>query len=198
MFKLLRWALLIVVLAIVISLAFLLGLSFGLGNSHGKFITETVPVLSMLGGWVAGIGALAAVLTTLRLADKQRREDVENLRVSVRSAIADTGKGGWFIAIGITSDGKRPVKVTSLSVQSPHARNYLHISQFWWGSDPLPASMTYGDSISLHLAPGFDRQISNYVQKHCSGNSRGLKFVVSTTLHEFSGPIHNSLLTLSD
>ncbi|WDG39741.1 hypothetical protein PUP72_13795 [Pseudomonas synxantha] len=198
MFKLLRWAFLIVVLATVIGLAFLLGLSFGLGNSHGKFITETVPVLSMLGGWVAGIGALAAVLTTLWLADKQRREDVESLRVSVRSAIADTGEGGWFIALGITSDGKRPVKVTSLSVQSPHARNYLHVSQFWWGSDPLPAAMTYGDSISLHLAPGFDRQISSYVHKHCYGKTAGLQFVVSTTLHEFKASIDKNLLTLSD
>lgn len=198
MFRLLRWVFLIVVLVTVIGLAFLLGLSFGLGNSHGKFISEAVPVLSMLGGWVSGIGALAAVLATLWLADKQRREDVENLRVSVRSAIADTGEGGWFISIGITSDGKRPVKVTSLSVQSPHARNYLHVSEFGWGSDPLPAPMTYGDSISLHLAPGFDRQISSYVRKHCSGNTRGLKFVVGTTLHEFSSPIHRSLLTLSD
>ena len=198
MFKLLRWAFLLVVFTTVIGFVFLLGLSFGLSNNHDKFITETVPVLSMLGGWVAGIGALAAVLTTLWLADKQRREDVENLRVSVRSAIADTGEGGWFIALGITSDGKRPVKVTSLSVQSPHARNYLHVSQFWWGSDPLPAAMTYGDSISLHLAPGFDRQISGYVHQHCHGKTAGLQFVVSTTLHEFKASIDKNLLTLSD
>jgi ABC-type multidrug transport system permease subunit len=77
MFKLLRWAFLLLVLASIIGLAFLLGLSFGLGNNQAKFISETVPVLSMLGGWVSGIGALAAVLTTLWLADKQRREDVE-------------------------------------------------------------------------------------------------------------------------
>lgn len=198
MFKLLRWAFLIVVLATVIGLAFLLGLSFGVGNSHGKFISETVPVLSMLGGWVSGIGALAAVLTTLWLADKQRREDVENLRVSVRSAITNTGEEGWFIALGITSDGKRPVKVTGVSVQSPHARNYLHIHQFWLGSDHLPAAMTYGDSISLHLTPGFDRQISRYVERYCRGNTSGLKFVVSTTLHEFKASIDKNMLTLSD
>lgn len=198
MFKLLRWAFWFVVLSAVIGLAFLLGLSFGLGNNHHEFIAETVPVLSMLGGWVSGLGALAAVFTTLWLADKQRREDVESLRISVRSAIADTGEGGWFIAIGITSDGKRPVRVTSLSVQSPHAKSYLHVSQFWWGSDSLPAPMTYGDSISLHLPPGFDRQINEYVSRHCRGNTAGLKFVVSTTLHDFPGSIHRNLLTLSD
>ncbi len=94
MFKLLRWAFLLVVFTIVIGFVFLLGLSFGLSNNHDKFITETVPVLSMLGGWVAGIGALAAVLTTLWLADKQRRDDVESLQVQVRSAIAMNGQGG--------------------------------------------------------------------------------------------------------
>lgn len=198
MFKLLRWLCLIVVLTTVIGFAFLLGLSFGLGNNHDKFITETVPVLSMLGGWVAGIGALAAVLTTLWLADKQRREDVENLRVSVRSAITNTGEQGWFITLAITSDGKRPVKVTGVSVQSPHARNYLHIHQFWMGSDRLPAAMTYGDSISLNLTPGFDQQISRYVEHYCRGNTSELKFVVSTTLHEFNAPIDKNLLTLSN
>ncbi|KRP59080.1 hypothetical protein [Pseudomonas trivialis] len=198
MFKLLLWAFLLLVFITVIGFVFLLGLSFGLSNNRDKFITETVPVLSMLGGWVAGIGALAAVLTTLWLADKQRREDVESLRVSVRSAITNTGEEGWFIALGITSDGKRPVKVTGVSVQSPHARNYLHIHQFWLGSHPLPAAMTYGDSISLHLTPGFDRQINRYVEQYCRGNASGLKFVVSTTLHEFNASIDKNMLTLSD
>lgn len=198
MFRMLCWALSLVVLAIIVGFAFLLGLSFGLGDSHAKFIAETVPVLSMLGGWVSGIGALAAVLTTLWLADKQRREDVENLRVSVRRAITDTAEGGWFIAVRITSDGKRPVKVTSLSVHSPHANKYLHVARFCLGSDPLPASMTYGDSISLHLTPGFDREINEFVHRHCRGRAEDLKFVVSTTLHEFSGSIHKNLLTISD
>lgn len=198
MFKVLGWSFLLVVLTTVVGFAFLLGLSFGLGNSHGKFIAETVPVLSMLGGWVSGIGALAAVLTTLWLADKQRRDDVESLRVSVRSAIANTGEGGWFIAVKVTSDGKRPVKVTSLSVHSPYAKKYMHVARFWLGSDPLPASMTYGDSISLHLTPGFDGELNEFVNKHCHGKTAGLKFVVNTSLHEFSGAIHKNLLTLSD
>lgn len=185
------------VISLLVGFAFLLGLSFGLGKSSASFVNEVVPVLSMLGGWVSGIGALAAVITTLWLADKQRREDVENVRVSVRSAIADTGEGGWFIAVNMTSDGKRPVKVISLSVHSPFAKKYIQYTQFWWGSDSLPVSMSYGDNASLHLPPGADQQIAEFVRDHCQGRVKGLKFVVRTTLREFEGAIHKNLLTLS-
>ncbi|MCT8165643.1 MULTISPECIES: hypothetical protein [unclassified Pseudomonas] len=185
------------VIFLLVGFAFLLGLSFGLSGSSAPFVNEAVPVLSMLGGWVSGIGALAAVITTLWLADKQRREDVENIRVSVRSAIADTGEGGWFIAVNLTSDGRRPVKVISLSVHSPFAKNYIQFTQFWWGSDSLPVSMSYGDNASLHLPPGTDRQIAKFVHDHCQGRVKGLKFVVGTTLREFEGAIHKNLLTLS-
>jgi len=185
------------VVVLLVGLAFLLGLSFGLGKSNASFVNEVVPVLSMLGGWVSGIGALAAVITTLWLADKQRREDVENIRVSVRSAIADTGEGGWFIAVNLTSDGKRPVRVISLSVHSPYANRYFQFTHFAWGGDSLPVSMSYGDSASLYLPYGADQQIAEFVRDHCGGRMKGLKFVVATTLREFEGPIHKNLLTLS-
>jgi hypothetical protein len=191
-----KWIVLVVALA-ACALSGFLGLTAGI-NLNPQTTVRFVPNWGSLGDWVSGIGAFSAVAVTLWLADKQRREDVENIRVSVRSAITDTGYGGWFIALVLTSDGKRTAKVTGLSIQSPHAKSYLQITQFWMGSDSLPASLSYGDSISLHLEPGFDRQISNFVTKHCNGNAKGLKIVARTTLHEFSGSIHKSLLTLSD
>lgn len=198
MFKLLRWAFLLVVFTIVIGFVFLLGLSFGLSNNHDKFITETVPVLSMLGGWVAGIGALAAVLTTLWLADKQRRDDVESLQVQVRSAIAMNGQGGWFIALNVISDGKRPVEVTSISITSPHAKAYMPITVLAYGSSALPASLSYGQRASFHLHAGYEREIGSFVNSHCGGRSSGLKVVIGTTLKDFSAPLPGHLLTLND
>lgn len=198
MFKLLRWAFLFVVLVTVIGLAFLLGLSFGLGNNHDNFISETVPVLSMLGGWVSGIGALAAVLTTLWLADKQRREDVESLQVQVRSAIAMNGLGGWFIALNVISDGKRPVEVTNISVMSPHAKAYIPITDLAYGSSALPVSLSYGQRASFHLLAGFEREIRGFVNSHCKGRAAGLKVIISTTLKDFEAPLPEHLLTLND
>lgn len=191
-----KWILFGIVLALCVASG-LLGLTAGI-NLNPESTVKFVPLWGSLGDWVSGIGALSAVAVTLWLADKQRREDVESVRVSVRSAITDTGYGGWFISVGLTSDGKRTAKVTGLSIQSPHSKKYLHVVQFWMGSDPLPASMMYGDSLSLNLEPGFDRRIKQFVAEHCSGNANGLKFVVKTTLHEFSGSIHKKLLTLSN
>ncbi|MGE8170289.1 hypothetical protein ACQKO7_19050, partial [Pseudomonas putida] len=58
-------------------------------------------------------------------------------------------------------------------------------------------SPSYGDSASLHLPPGTDLQIADFVKSKCGGKTQGLKFVVQTTLHEFEAPIHENLLTLS-
>jgi len=196
MFKLLRWAFLMVVLATVIGLAFLLGLSFGLGNSHGKFISETVPVLSMLGGWVSGIGALAAVLTTLWLADKQRREDVESLRVTINMSLIHPDKP-WFITVQTVADGKRPATIRGLTFTSPHAKSALHVTGFMAFGNQMPIQLSYGEKADFHLEYGIERQLRGFVDEHCNGKSAGLKVVVSTNLNSFSRKVDPHYLSLN-
>jgi hypothetical protein len=174
-----------------------LGLTAGI-NLNPSSTVKFVPDWGSVGDWVSGIGALFAVLVTLWLADKQRREDVESVKVDVRAAILDNGMGGWFMAVTLISDGNRNAKVTSLSVHSPHASKYLAVTNYGFGSDMLPASLSYGDSISLHLPHGFERQIKSFVHEHCGGRVGGLKVVARTSLHEFSGVVHPNLLSLND
>ncbi|KAF6687175.1 hypothetical protein HFD98_24355 [Pseudomonas sp. EKM23D] len=196
MFKLLRWAFLIVVLATVIGLAFLLGLSFGLGNSHGKFISEAVPVLSMLGGWVSGIGALAAVLTTLWLADKQRREDVESLRVTINMSLIHPDKP-FFITVQAVADGKRPATIRGITFASPYASSALHVTGFMAFGNQLPIQLSYGEKADFHLDYGIERQLRNFVDEHCKGKSVGLKVVISTNLNSFSTKVDRHYLSLN-
>lgn len=196
MFKLLRWAFLFVVLATVIGLAFLLGLSLGLGSGHDKFISEAVPVLSMLGGWVSGIGALAAVLTTLWLADKQRREDVESLRVTINMSLIHPDKP-WFITVQAVADGKRPSTIRGLTFTSPHARSALHVTGFMAFGNQLPIQLSYGEKADFHLDYGIERQLRVFVDEHCKGKSAGLKVVISTNLNSFSAKVDPHYLSLN-
>lgn len=196
MFKLLRWAFLLVVLATIIGLAFLLGLSFGLSNNHDKFISETVPVLSMLGGWVAGIGALAAVLTTLWLADKQRREDVESLRVTINMSLIHPDQP-WFITVQAVADGKRPATIRGLTFTSPHASSAFHVTGFMAFGNQMPTQLSYGEKADFHLDYGIERQLRGFVDEHCKGKSAGLKVVISTNLNSFSAKVDRHYLSLN-
>jgi len=196
MFRFLRWVFSLVVLITMIGLAFLLGLSFGLGNNHEKFIAETVPVLSMLGGWISGIGALAAVLTTLWLADKQRREDVEHVKVSVNMALAGHNDP-WFISIQAVADGKRPATLRALTFTSPHAKHAAHITGFMPFGDQLPIQLSYGEKADFHLEYGTEEMLRNFVNQHCKGNSAGLKAVISTNLNSFTANVDKNFLNLN-
>jgi hypothetical protein len=197
MLKILRFTVAVVVTAAVVGLAFMLGLSFGLGSSHGKFISEAVPVLSMLSGWVAGIGALAAVLTTLWLADKQRREDVESLHIGLNTSIM-TGGDTWFINLQITANGKRPALVKGVTFTSPYSKHACHITGFMQYGSQLPVQLSYGEQADFHLDYGTENQLANFVENYCGGRLNGLKVKVSTTLNTFEAKVPSYLLTLNE
>ena len=197
MLKLLWRLCALIVLSSVIGIAFLLGLSFGLGNNHEKFISEAVPVLSMLGGWVSGIGALAAVLTTLWLSHQQRKEDVEHLKVSINMSLADPDLP-WFMTVLVVSDGKRPATIRGLTFTSPFATHAVHITGFLDFGSQLPIQLSYGERADFHLDYGTDRQLKNFIASHCKGKPTGLKVVISTNLNSFSAKVDPNYLTLSE
>jgi hypothetical protein len=197
MFKLVWRAFLVVIVVTAVGLAFMLGVSFGLSNNHDKFISETVPVLSMLGGWVSGIGALAAVLATLWLADKQRRGDVEHLRVSMSMGLVNPDYP-WFIGVQVVADGNRPATVRSLTFTSPHAQHAVHITGFLHFGSQLPVQLSYGEKAEFNLEYGTGKQLKDFVDRYCAGKPNGLKVVVSTNLNSFSAKVDPNFLTLDD
>ena len=116
MFKLFWRAFLVVVVITAVGLAFLLGLSFGLSNNHDKFVTETVPVLSMLGGWVSGIGALLAVITSLAIV--KRNEDQQRDREKER-IVVEQWASGEICSIRLISMGLFACTVKGVFLRDP-------------------------------------------------------------------------------
>lgn len=141
MFRLLRWAILLVALSAMIGLAFLLGLSFGLGNNHKNFITDTVPVLSMLGGWVAGLGALLAVGFALVQSHKQQEKEKARCRILLE-------EGQWYFKVQIVSDGIIPSTVLSASISFDGTQLY-ELSNFPKLGFLFPNKLDRGDVSTL-------------------------------------------------
>lgn len=183
-------------LLLVVGIAFLLGMSYGLGQSSDKFITSVVPVLSMLGAWISGLGALAAVVTTLWLANKQRREDVEHLKVSLNIGLMNPDEP-WFISVDVVSDGRRPATVRGIAFTSPHAKHALHLTGFMSYGAQLPVQLSYGEKAGFMLSYGSEIELRRFVSEYCGGKAKGLKIAASTNLNSFEAPVSGNVLSLN-
>lgn len=60
----------VVGILLIAALAFVLGISFGVTYEKDSFTDIVIPALSAMGSWVAGVGALGAVFTSLWLAEQ--------------------------------------------------------------------------------------------------------------------------------
>lgn len=177
-----------------------LGLTAGI-NMNPESTVRFVPNWGSAGDWVSGIGALLAVIVTLLLADKQRREDAELLKV-VANASFPVGPGFYglpFISVELTSEGKRPVTVTGLNVTSPHSKMRVQITDLAQHSpDKLPVRLEYGQRASIHLQAGAEIQIAQFVLEHCGNRTDGLKFVVNTTTGYWEGHLSKGLFRMRE
>lgn len=176
-------------------LSFFVGVAFGVSANYLQFSALYLPLLSTAGNWVAGIGAFGAVATSLWLADRQRREDVQSLVITLKHAfVGALHLEGPFLSIDIVSEGRRPATVTGVAILSKHASTKLQIVQFHHASDRFPASLQYGDSLGLLCLRDFHIEISSFLDRFCGGRTDGLELSVSTTLRRFKVPIEASVL----
>lgn len=179
-------------LLLVAGLAFGIGAAVGASMSYEQFKQLVVPLIDAAGGWVSGVGALSAVVVSLWLADRQRREDVEHLNVLPQlSFIAGLG---WMISIRVVSDGRRPATVTSVVISSKHANIEFHLINFYHKNKDLPASLQYGESLDLIGAISLRAELVDYIAKYCGGKLDGLVVRVRTTTSHFSGGIEGNVL----
>lgn len=142
MFRLVRWMLWLIALVAMIGLAFLLGLSFGVGNNHDKFIAETVPILSMLGGWVSGLGALLAVGFALIQSNRQQEKERARCRIIVE-------EGEWFLTVLVVSEGIIPTNILSASISFDGGSHVYHLSKFPRLGVVFPTKLERGDVLTL-------------------------------------------------
>jgi len=93
----------------------LLGLTAGI-NLNPASTVRYVPNWGSLGDWVAGIGALLAVITTLVMASRSERQQD---RLKRDSLAVQQGASSAYISVRFTSLGMYPAKVKSVLILSP-------------------------------------------------------------------------------
>ncbi|CAM3258059.1 hypothetical protein [Vibrio neptunius] len=182
--KYIKFISMIVGIVLIATFAFILGISFGVSYDKGSLTEIVIPALSALGGWVAGLGALGAVFTSLWLAEQQRKNSGENLKC-VFDVFVIQGMPDDALGVVVTSHGNKPSNINSITIHSSDSTVAMSIQQFEPSSAVLPTYLPYGQQASYLLSSDFKQHINDYVDKHCSGSYRNLLLSVNTTTDSF-------------
>jgi hypothetical protein len=183
----------VVGIILVTTLSFIIGISFGVTYEQDTLTVVLIPALSAMGSWVAGLGALAAVFTSLWLAEQQRKNSDENLKC-VLDVFVIQGEPDDSLGVIVTSNGNKPSNINSITIHSSDSTVAMSIQQFSPSSARLPAFLPYGQQASFILSPDFKSHINDYVKKHCSGSYENLFLSVNTTTNSFKVNFGKSVL----
>lgn len=176
----------LIVLGLILlnAMCFLLGTALGVSIDHGNFTETLLPVLSVIGSWVSGIGALGAVTVALWIAEKQRRSEKEDLELNFGFVLVP-GVREAVLMISAVSVGKRPSEINSVSIYGKDATAIMLVARFLNGGSQLPTNLGYGKKATFLCEEGLEIKIGEYLNRCCEGTSKDLKVCVSTTTENF-------------
>jgi hypothetical protein len=183
-----NWIYLTAVLALLAGAA----IGFGVGIQINPQTADIYLLnLGSVGDWVSGLGALGAIITTLWLADQQRRRDTEILKIDCVYSFLD---GQKIYILRIASCGQRPSRAVHLRVASDHTEDFLHFPEMMPNcGDTLPKLLGYAEEVCLILPSDAKQRIQDYVENSCGSNAKSLRFEVMTTLGLFKLDVPKSL-----
>lgn len=164
-------------------LVFSLGAAVGNGLNPYSYEKVLLPTIAMLGNWVAGAGALAAVYAAMWIYRSQVSDDAEGINASLSLALS---AAGTHLIMDITSVGRRPATVSAVAIVSTNADRALILEGY---TGKLPATISYGEQIQLIYPESYKWQIAHYIAEYCSGRADGLMLNVRTTVRTHVTPV---------
>jgi hypothetical protein len=140
-------------------------------------LDQKIQVWVAIGTWVAGLGALAAVIVALYLS---RRVETVRLRVHVGLREVILGVGSPFqrhLAINVTNLGERPVTINTVGWAVGKRRQRRFAMQTVSGpyTNQYPIELAHGKSanfmVSFLVTPDWPREFANGFVKDLSAKS---------------------------
>ncbi|EHH1032943.1 hypothetical protein J7G20_004383 [Vibrio parahaemolyticus] len=175
---------LVVIGILIAALSFVVGVSFGVSFNPVNLKDIVIPALSALGSWVAGLGALGAVFTSLWLAEQQRKNSGEKLQIRFNVFVFPPDLTPR-LAVNITCVGDKPSHINSLTMRSSDTTIAMMVAQLDRTGNQLPMNAAYGEQATFVLPQNTEQSINDYVKNNCSGSYKNLKLNVNTSTQSF-------------
>lgn len=183
----------IIFVCLVSTLSFTIGVSYGVKFSQDSFINVLLPSLSAFGSWISGLGALAAVFTSLWLAEQNKKLSGEILE-NIFDVFEFENEPNDRLAIKVTSIGNKPSIVQSISITSKKTKVALMIANLDPAWNTLPMQINYGQQGVYVLPIKSEDSINDYVTKNCSGSYKSIEISVNTTVNSFKIPFNKQVI----
>lgn len=183
----------VVAVLLIAVLSFIIGVSFGVTFEQNSLKDILIPSISAMGSWVAGLGALAAVFTSLWLAEQQKKINDENLTNLFDVFVFPPDMTGR-LTIKVTSTGNKPSNINSLSICSKDSDVALMVAQLDPRGNQLPMQLAYGQQGIYVLPSNTENSINDYVKNRCSGSYKNLILSLNTSINSFSLPFNSKVI----
>lgn len=149
-----------VVVAVIAVLSFAAGAATGAQFDQAEFRDVFWPAFSALGGWVSGIGALAAVGAALI----SRRDLIEQSRESLivtDSGDLDMATNELCMRFDVVSKGRLPVRIQHVYLGDKENPKSWALENYLVPSPALPIILEYADITSLQ----FNKDVKLLIKK---------------------------------
>jgi hypothetical protein len=179
--------------ALIAILGFSIGVAFGATFNGVAFLNTFIPVIAAVGNWVAGIGALAAVFTTLWLAERQRRAEKESVKLSIEERISIPGNEARLV-IRVVGLSNKTMNLLSFSIKSTNNEQAMLITSFETGSDILPKFIPYGCVAYYFLPEVISGIVKKYIETDSQNNYKNLILMAHSSIGTYKVKFEESAI----
>lgn len=173
-----------------VSAGFLAGIQVN-PNTADRYVLN----LGSVGEWFSGFGALAAVVTAIALAEKQRRDNSERIELSPEVRQLPSGaeiNRSKSLAVDVVSVGNRPARLTGAKILCSDGT--IRWRGFCCGPEGkgFPVNLNYGENTQVWIASG---EVKDFLETF-DGDFSGTKMIITTTLKSWNVDISEKLKQL--
>jgi hypothetical protein len=189
-------------IAIGLLIAFIFGGLFGLTagiNLNPESTVQYVPNWGSVGDWVSGIGAFLAVIVAIWLADTQRKDNAERLKLTGTIGPSNNGSamfGGVDLVIDIVSSGNRPVNLSGARIGVANFNSGWNAYMTGSTGKGFPVLLNYGESTQIRLSQGDMKMVFKYFDDKHQGDLSKAQITVFSTLGHWQLDLSDLLVQL--
>lgn len=178
-----RWMIAAIVIAVLgLPIAFTGGIVFSLSvnfeENPAKYLKE---LMGSTGDWVSGLGALAAAAVAVYLADRQRRDDLPNLGVSVHE----------FYEFSLVNYGRLPIEVSGLWLFLTSKYGDFELGHDLDEGRQEKTTLGFGETATFRYRDHLMLNAANWAHVACNRDLRAISLVVATPVKAFKFPLPN-------
>jgi hypothetical protein len=177
----------VLVVAFVVGLVFVFFAGIGVGitvTTEAKPSEYVAEVIGSVGDWISGLGALAAAVIAINLADRQRQDSLP--RIEIKQDVDPKE-----ISIDIVSLGDRGALILGVFLRSRKLGSRARLVH----SDETPKRLEYGELFKIVIGGHRYSNISNVLCGHDEqGEFPDLEIVVETSTQTFVVPADSDII----